>query len=75
MIIEDQEDDDPEAALLFEHEEQPPRVPRTGANFWHLMLAWQAFRNSDSHYELRNNLVEHIWQFFEGSDISESSDN
>lgn len=64
MIIEDEEDDNPDLALDFDHEVQPPRVPRNGANFRHLILARQAYRNSDHHYELRNNLVEHIWAHF-----------
>lgn len=71
MIIEDQEDEDPELALLFDHEEQPPRVPRTGGNFRQLMLARQAYRNADAHYELRNNLVEHIWSNFNNGDDEE----
>lgn len=68
MIIEDQEDDDPEAALLFDHEERPERLPPNGPNFRQLFIARQAFRNSDAHYDLRNNLVEHIWAFFNHED-------
>lgn len=62
--MKDEEDKNPDMALDFDHEVQPPQIPRKGANFRHLVLAWQAYCNSDAHYELRNNLVEHIWAHF-----------
>lgn len=50
IMIEDQEHEDLEAALISEHEEHPSRVPHMQANFRCFILELLPYCDSDAHY-------------------------
>lgn len=71
MIIKDQQG---EAQQVDGLPKPPPLLERPG-NQWANFLAQQVnYWDRASHFDLRNNLIEHIWAKF-GSDHVESDDD
>ena len=71
MIVEDERAEDDEHAYLFEPANQPAGVPqftvqrpdanRAPSTVAHLISRTRAVQNAAKHYELRDDLIEHLW--------------
>ncbi|KAH9466620.1 hypothetical protein Pst134EB_001669 [Puccinia striiformis f. sp. tritici] len=67
MIVEDERD----GLYNFEYDTEPHAIvtavdltrPTSTVSFEDFLENYEAIRNSEKHFQLRNDLIRHLWQF------------
>lgn len=73
MIIKDEAED---AQLLEGFQLPPPLLERPGDRFTDFLAQRSNYRDREAHYDLRNNLIEHLWAKYGRDDVEdEESDS
>lgn len=73
MIIKDEAED---AQLLEGFQLPPPLLERPGDRFTDFLAQRSNYQDREAHYDLRNNLIEHLWAKYGRDDVEdEESDS